>query len=192
MRRVRLPYKGMDFGARVWMRRLAAKQFWRVASWYELEDLIQDGHIHWWRIVERYPDVTDAHRMSLFKTTFQNHIHNLAKHKTRCPEVTVTVLAGNEDHSDFWERLVVEDFDFANCNLLIAKAPEPVQKFMRLMASEDGPRHMRALYRKRRGGGRETTNDRLCRLLGIEHADILGMVRDYLKGSLAGSATAAV
>lgn len=81
----------MDQGARAWLARTARKNYWRVSDWYDLDDLIQDGYWHWYRIINKYPYITkprmtrNARRiiMGLFQRTYTNHLHDLAKR--RCP-----------------------------------------------------------------------------------------------------------
>lgn len=161
----------MDHGARAWMFRHAQKNHWRVAAWYDLDDLIQDGYLHWRRVVQHYPDVVDRpHIMSLFKITYINHIHDLAKRRDRLPEVRLldTAAPGTTlTESDLWDRILVDEQELSEFDVLISQAPDPIRKVLALLTSEDGCRRLRSQYRRLRGGIRETKNERLARLTGL-------------------------
>jgi hypothetical protein len=88
----------MDMGARRWLVKTAYKNLWRVHSFYDLDDLIQDGHMMYALVVQRYPQAKDPpHIMRLFQITFLNHIHDLSKHQSRMAaliDATVDLDAG--------------------------------------------------------------------------------------------------
>ena len=185
------PLRNMDDGAKLWMMKYARKNFWRVAGWYDLDDLFQDGHMTYQRIVEKYcfpwrsyitqygqkmpprrkakPVKDRAHLMALFKLAFCQHIHMLARQRTDAPETVASDLIPPDAHHDWlWERLMPEE---GNLALFIAQAPPLVQAAVRALEDADGPA-LRARYRVRPGGREETFNDRLCRLVGLDPSDV--------------------
>lgn len=181
---------GMDASARAWLVTVSLDHFWRVPGWYELDDLIQDGHLVWWRVVQKYETETGrvrnrAHLMRLFKRSFLNHIHDLSKSKTvaRCEVHAIDMVANNvgEFWHDVWDFVAparnVEEF-----NLLIAEAPAPIKPLLRALVDAASLPIMRALYRVAADGTREMVNDRLCRLVGVDptQSDLATELRAYL------------
>lgn len=170
------PVYGMDRGARLWLYRTAQKNFWRVSSWYDLDDLVQDGFVQYNRIVNKYPHITArAHLMGLFQRTYINHIHDLAKRRSRLIEYPESsLIRDGEQGSPF-------DIPDLPASDLLAKAPEVVHRLLAVVQTEEGRRALRALYRVRSGGTRETVNQRLARLTGLpDSTDFEGVFRGYL------------
>lgn len=180
----------MDRSARAWLVTVAADHYWRVAHWYEFEDLLQDGHMVWWRIVFKYETEperirTRGHLMRLFKTAFLNHIHDLAKNKTvthvevRAEDVKPEVEG--QEH-DVWAKLGCSH-DAGEYLRLIAEAPSIIQPLLNAILYGPPSRMLRSLYRVNRDGTRDTTNSKLCRLVGVdpESTDLATELRSYLK-----------
>lgn len=180
MQRRYKPVYGMDRGARLWIVRTAQKHLWRVPSWYTLDDLVQDGFVQYSRILEKYPHITETrHRMGLFKTTFLHYIDDLSKQKTRLPECNESSLIRDGESGSPFESIA----DLPATDLL-AKAPEVVHRLLSVINTEDGRRSLRALYRIRKDGTRETTNTRLARLTGLTpETDFEGVFRSYFSDS---------
>lgn len=173
----------MDRGARAWVYRTAQKHFWRVCRWYDLDDMVQDGYLHWARLTAKYPDVTDRpHMMRLFQITYINHIHDLAKNRTRQMDDRIAdMMPAEVDPTAALERLWIdrgEDPEFA---VRLQQAPEPIKRLLALLSSEDGRRRLSAVYRRKRGGIRESLNERLCRLTGQDPGavDVEELCRSY-------------
>lgn len=174
----------MDEGTKRWILRTAQSNFWRVASHYDLADLIQDGYLHYYRVVNKYPHIESRrHIMGLFQRTYTNHIHNLAKDRTRMPDHLVT--AGlDDDPADVLERLMgdrnVTAGDMSLVEIL-ESAPAPVRAVLELLLHK--PEALRAPYRVRANGARETLNERICRRLGVPYEfDLVTPTRQYLAG----------
>jgi len=115
-----------------WIVNHATKNFWRVADWYELDDLIQDGLMVAYKCRERYGEKLDPpHFMALVKTAFYRHIAELLRHSRL--EEDITSLAG--DLAGTWEtetayldkhaEPVEGDFDFV---ALLSEMPKSLQK----------------------------------------------------------------
>lgn len=157
----------MDAGAKAWLLRTVRKEYWRVCKLCDLEDLIQDGFMLWALVIQRYPTATRVrHRMALFMRIFYNHIHQMSKHQSRQPDLTLACEMSTPD-GELME-LEVLDEETATLAAKLATAPVPVQKVMQLYSTEAGRRKLRAPYRIYGDGTRETFNERLCRLVGMD------------------------
>lgn len=159
----------MDESAKRWLYKQAHKHLWRVCQWYDLDDLIQDGMMCWWKVVRRYPEVRDRpHMMRLFQTTFTNHVHALANRRTNQLDMLMDdpfPFSGDHPLRD----IVGDEGDAASFAELVAhlsKVSEPARKLLALYTTDEGCRQMRTIYRRRRGGQRETTGERIARLTG--------------------------
>ena len=185
----------MDDGARRWLLKTARKHYWRISSWYDLDDLIQEGYFAYYYVVRRYPKaISPPHRMALFKLVFNSVICNLANQRTRrVEEICMSQLFSDDSmmsadqHVTAFIESVAADPDISEAVGALAAAPEYVKKSLELFASEDGLRRLRAEYRKVPTGKhlrRETLNERLCRLTGYDalKTDIVGGIRACLAG----------
>lgn len=151
-------FYALDDGAIRWMKRVARDQYWRVAPWISLDDLIQDGYLCWYIVRNKYPDVeSHANRMALFKRVFNNHLHNLANARTSHPE---TALAQEELET----KLDAQPCQLAEMMTMIAEAPAKVRGILKKLIAD--PTCLRDTYRTD-GLIRETFNERLCRLAGV-------------------------
>lgn len=193
------PY--LDDAARGWIVNTAKKNFWRVASWYSLEDLIQDGYLCFYKCHARYKFLTvknhplteDKRRfMALAKAAYNNHITNLSNRRTATPEVALSQLLPEgtmaEDHLNALLPVQPEE---ATLQVLLAAAPKELRELFDLLV-QDGVtvvdfarsrlrRHGDRVQRGRRAL-RETTNEHYCRRLGLDPrgTDLIGMVRAFL------------
>lgn len=168
----------MDKGVRGWIKNTASKNFWRVAEYYEFEDLVQDGGLVYARIVSRYPGLNQKQLMALFKTAYINHIHDLSKKASRIeyvreaemPHPLAFLLEGEDADQD-------PDFAF-----IIRQLPASIARVISRMNNE-GRGHP---FRRRPDLSRETSNERACRLAGgldPSKRDIREAVRAYLSGA---------
>ena len=185
----------MDEGARRWLANAVRKHHWRVSRWYDLDDLIQEGYFAYYYTVRHYPKVTHPpHRMALFKLVFNSVICNLANQRTRRIDdiCESSMVSGDEFLTPFLET-VAADPDIAEAAAMLATAPKYVRDAVALFESKDGLKQLRQKYRKKVGQdkrgrfvaqGRETLNERLCRLTGYDPAqtDIVGGIRACLSG----------
>jgi len=168
----------MDDGARLWMFKHAQKNFWRVSRFYEFDDLVQDGYMCYAICVNRYKDIkTPEHLMSLFKITYINHIHDLATKQSICAEQPVADLP-----PQLAERLadLVGAEDVAVLSLMMKQAPEPIKQVLQLFQNEEKLKILRSAFREREGG-RETFNERLCKLIGLDPKknNLPAMIKNY-------------
>jgi hypothetical protein len=155
----------MDTGARRWLVKTAYSHLWRVHSFYEMDDLLQDGHMLYAMVRQRYPDAVDPpHIMRLFQITFLNHIHDLSKHQSRMAALIDT-------STDLDTAELYQDPRFAeqgDAYVIPQSAPWYIHAFLRLLCDPEGQRSLRSQYRVRLSGLRELTHDRLCRLIGAD------------------------
>jgi hypothetical protein len=175
----------MDDGAKRWLWKTARQQYWRVASWIELDDLVSDGYLHYYRVLRKYPQVTDRpHIMRLFQITYINHIHNLAKQRTRQVDRSMAdtlVMREGDEETRLADQSLSEDSLGPLWAALVA-APQLLQELLKAMGRVDSGPVMRAAYRVKKDGTRETVNERLCRMVGVrpESVDLASMLRSYL------------
>lgn len=166
----------MDRGAVGWLHTTVKQNYWRVASWMDYEDLIQDGFYFYCRITEKYPNVTTpSHRMALFKTAFTNHIHDLAKKRTRDSSLSSRESDLGVSLPTLAEQTEPESPD---TSLIIATLPDVLRRLIVVLQTDE---RVRKPYR-RRGAVRETTNERLCRLVGVnpDSVNILALLHLHL------------
>lgn len=156
----------------------ARREYWRVSRWMDLDDLIQDGFMCWYRVIRRYarvPHGSSKHRMALFKRVFTNHIHDLSKRRSRLPEMHFEDLP--HDIADHLHAT------YASQDLYGA-APPLVKLGLTVLMAPEHARSLRSHYRVRVDMSRETFNERLCRLAGLDPRviDLAGEIRYYLEG----------
>lgn len=165
----------MDDGARKWLIKTARKNLWRVADYYDLDDLIQDGLIVWARVVKKYPRAKDKpHLMALFMRSYTNHINTLSKSRTRERDAVKAMI----DTSLIIEPIT--DDGFGHLAAKIATAPPAIQNLLRALATEHGSKVLNAVYRQRRDGSRETRQERLCRMAMVPNGtDLAALARSY-------------
>lgn len=175
--RVRMNRTPLDMDRQAWafVNRIARANFWRVASWYDFDDLAQDGAVIWYRVGRQYPHISDPrHLMSIFKMAYTQHIHDLSKRATRQRELEVAEDDAPElgDDPPRYDPALIE---------LIVHAPASVKAVILAMLEAPGER-LRATYRRRMDGTRETTSERLASLadLSMDTPDLVAAIRSYL------------
>jgi len=200
-----------EFG-RLWLLGTARANYWRVAGWYELDDLIADGHLCWACIVARYQEGQyttktgvvinkrrrvrkTKHLMALFKRAYTNRIHDLAKLRTRAAaellalDIEPTIPLDPEVDS-VWDELC-KDLPSLDHEGLISEAPPLLRRLLRVITADYGVHPLSEPYARcgEHDERRETTNERLCRLINVDPArfDVATALREYLsrKPSLA-------
>lgn len=160
----------MDQSARGWMFKKARSSLWRMKDTMDLDELLQEGWLCWIKVGRKYPHITHApHLMELFKTTFTNHIHDLAEKASRQLPTTggielgdIASFATNPDTSE-----------------VLALMPPGLAKALVALATDP-----RALTTFRWVAGQwETPDEKLCRLAGVkpECVPLLEQVRMYLR-----------
>lgn len=168
----------MDVGARNWLIKTAKQNYWRVACWYELEDLIQDGYVCYAKVIQRYPKAQTAkHVMALFQITFTNHITDLAK-ATRRYKLEVQF---DELPPKYLDQVLEQNpCPYAELLTLISELPLHLRKLIQVMFTEADKIKMPRVRSQR---GRENCNELLCRLVGLDpdivdlHGELVSVLR---------------
>jgi hypothetical protein len=178
-----MPQFEMNVHLKRWLDKQAYSASTTMPNWISQDDLVQEGRYCWSYVNQRYEDVVTevAHMVSLFKTTYKNHLADIYNDKknTRHESSLDQIV---EDGGDFIDLLNDADVDH-----LILQAPEPMQTILRLLITDD-QRILSAPGRTRLDGTRDTLNERLHRALRRydvdvdPDADLATLVRRYLKG----------
>lgn len=170
-----------------WTKNYIKRNKWRVMGYLEFEDLLQEAHLRFFLCVKKYPDVENPqHFFSLYRTAFINRFKELSAVKgDEIPEDPQTfpfeVRAGRAAHlGDLAHRL--------------HKAPKEVKSVLLAMTADDNKNvRARKLQKFKHDGlslkegglrNRETTNEYLCSLVGLDpneinlHKILLDFVRD--------------
>lgn len=189
----------LDKGLRRWIARIARKNAYRIAG-YSAEDLEQEGlacvckcYLHYTGKTlcgsdgeyHRYLPMAEPnkdnqkHFVSLVKVSFLNKISSLAR---RYPPVETPVSAlGSEDESNEskLERLFASDSlvqEGADAAVMLAKAPLEIKRLFELLVA-DG---LELTGRRKLVGSRESTDEKLSNLLGLEKTlPLRKMVAEY-------------
>lgn len=163
-----------------WIVKTSNQELWRVARWYALDDLVQDGLLCFYRCRAAYPKFGNRptptkrrHFMALVQATFRNHINTLARKKYLDP---VTQNATEEQETTFANERAT--FQEGPLRILLRNAPQEVIEVLLTLAL-DATEPLRV--RRGRRLVREITNERLSRVLGLPPADFVTMVTKYLR-----------
>jgi hypothetical protein len=158
----------LDSGGRNWLIKTAKQNLWRVANWYELDDLIEDGLLCWQIVLAKYPQVVARpHLMRLFQTTYRNHLHQLANKRTQTTETCMAILPD-----------LLPDPD-AELLLRVQEAPQPLRAcLLALLARPQAA----GQCRRYAGGQRQTTDSWLKGLANvISDVNVAEQLREFLK-----------
>ena len=191
----------IDKPAQRWLFKTAQKNYWRIQSWYELDDLIQDGYMTWCMVADRYADsvrerckgqpedkrdeVMGEVMMALFIRCYTNHIHDLASKRSRITETALSELVhDNQSHEQFLDQVFGSDASTSDEAELINLAPDGVRQVLQTYNDHPDSPKINAQFRVRRDGTRETFNERLCKLAGRDpkSVDLVKAVHSYLTG----------
>lgn len=177
----------MDDGAKGWLYKTARKNYWRVAQFYEFDDLVQDGFYWYYFVRQRYPQATERkHIMALFQRCFTNHIHDLAK-GTKCYGLGVSgaqkaipvswLSPGNTEAAEG----VYASAPCPDAELLrfVVEAPAHVRACLKALLA--APEKLRAPLRKRLYAADESFNEQLCNIAGLPyHPTLMDDLLAYL------------
>lgn len=163
-----------DMGMRGWILTTARDNLWRVAAWYDLDDLIQEGYICYAICAKKYPHVEQKHFMALLKTCFNNRIHDLASAKARSIVAVEPIEGADECKFNYYYAHDSEnDILF---NVLLQQLPAELKQLVKTLLNDgkDIPMQRTA------NGSRETTNSYLCRLLGLDSkVDLVTVFKEH-------------
>lgn len=157
----------LDAGMRAYIAKFARRNYWRIASWYDLDDLIQDGFFCYAKCRARYvlelktlPEIPTSpdHRklmMRLVMTAFTRHVHDLSIDRTECAAECCFADAGeaDRDFSDEVARTVAAPPGPESLVDLLAAAPREVADLIAILV---GDAVRAAAFVRDAGGLRET------------------------------------
>lgn len=188
---LRDPY--LDEGMRGWIISTAKKNYWRVASYYELDDLIQDGYLCYAKCHSRYRHLTikrhplkdDRRRfMALVQIAFINHITTLSWKRTRLDPVPLSAITQSETgQAVSLEALLPSAPEEASVAVLLASAPAEIKQLFQVLVDEalSLGDMLRQKGSRRRDIRRETSNEYFCRLVGLDpqKVDLVAAVNQH-------------
>lgn len=168
-----------------WVVNFITKNVWRTKPAYDWCDLYQESYLCYDRCVHMYPEVVEApHFMRLVQVTTLNRITDLANKRTKRREVPMEV--GDEDSTmcllDMVPNNMLGISDYENEEWKVMKdSPQLLRRLVRVLTASDVVLAYRVV-----GGIRETTNELLCRLVGVDSTrrDLVGYLRSYLSGEV--------
>ncbi len=197
-KRVKLFQPKLDKYTLKWIQKIAWKSKWAIAPWYELDDLVQDGCMIFYKCRDKFTRIPDLppkeerrRFMAYFMTAFKHHIYDLGKDNVQTVEDTFSTLIpdGAEEFSVPGD---VGEEESVTLSTMIAQAPADIAAILGKLQNEGMEllrtrmRHaflgdgegIRVKYSKRRK--LETPEERFTRLTG--RPDAFEMVRDYVLG----------
>lgn len=160
------------------------KNLWRVSTTHERADLMQEAYIVFLRCASKYAIIdTGAHFMSLFKTAWSRHLHDLSN-KARSSKMMVSESNFDQEDDSEWRRDHVGELDNdGRLAVLMRQAPREVLLVLNLFLN--APQELLDLATQawvRGGRGRDEGNEMVGRLLGVDPAtDPLGAVERHFR-----------
>ncbi len=163
-----------------WIYNHARKNYWRMASYYELDDLIQDGLMCAYKCLDRYgTDLDPPHFMKLVQRSFHNYIGELLRSSRIVNDNTnISDLNSKYSETTILDKISTPEEGEQELNILISELPETLRKVVELYINN--PEKVRKL-RSRLNGRDETLSDRLFKLTGFDRRrDFETELRSYL------------
>lgn len=169
----------MNETSRRWIYKYANKNYSRVANWIEYEDLIQEGYVAYYEVRKRYPAATQpAHIQSLLQLVFRSRIEDIIRKAMRKgrPPTTDTLDA----FKDVEPPSLVEA-DTSGLQLLLIQAPKIIKDVLGVLTDPVMRDALDKPFGRINNGRKETLNDRLCALLGVDSKknDVVKQTRMY-------------
>ena len=163
-----------------WAAKMAHNNVWRTLPLHDVEDLMQDAYLYFMLVKERYNPGNARHFMSLFMRCFYNHIQNLARDRMRQNE-THLVIETADGEIDYLQELCEDQTALValHVKLAVMDAPTEVQSVLNALTD---PEYSYKPKKRRRGRGRETPNQFLCRIAGLNarKIDVVGQIKEWL------------
>lgn len=153
-----------------WIYSNAKRNLWRVGSWYDLEDLINDGLLIALKCRQKLgTEVDDKHYNSYVRKAFHNHLGELIRRKRGVNEVSFLDVVGRSDcdltEQESEELILPPQPCSQEIVAALCQMPESLKRVIDLMVSEEGRKKLDEPMRQR-VDGEETMTDRLYRLAG--------------------------
>jgi len=155
-----------------WVVNFLKRNYWKVAPLYDWDDLFQEAYLKFLVVSEKYPEVVDPpHFMALFKTSFIRRFIDLSKKKMLDPTILEADLFPIDGEPGTLEMNSPTYEDDCFVCMMMHYAPIEIKI---LIEAFDDPK-IRAKFQTKfltvrtgnKKGRKETTNERICRILGI-------------------------
>ena len=164
-----------------WISNHSRKNYWRVASFYEVDDLIQDGIIKAYEVINRYGvpglEIDRPHYMALVKTSFNNHIVDLLPRKYTSEKVSVVSFAvliskptinrmdGMDENGEFWNSYFRSEDGDQEENMFVVEMPEYLRKGVQFFLSN--PNTFQYFRKRLQSEKDESLSSKLARMVGF-------------------------
>lgn len=181
----------LDAGMQGFIASTAKREYWRVAGVLDLEDLIQEGYLCYYKCYRRYSDpnnrnypkdeLTASWMQAIVGRAFMNRIYDLASKKRYGFAVPASEIAAAEEAPEaLLDRALPPVAETSTLRAALAQAPWELLELLRILAN-DGKTALG--FKRKSAGGRETTNEYYCRLLGVspKERNLVAELREYFE-----------
>lgn len=178
-RRVRLVKHEWSPAIQGWTVKYLRANYWRVdTTLYDFEDLLQEARMVYYKVVWKYPLVTEPkHMMALYKRSLSNYICDLSRYKQRKDNCHQQLPVDALDLAD----ALSEDNHEGYLNLLLDEAPEELKLILEAFGDQSFLEELRKSTKRRTLEPRENLNQQLRRILKIEGSfDFVGTLKTLL------------
>lgn len=166
-----------------WIFAYSRKNYWKVAGLIDFDDLIQEGYVSYLYCKELYGDIDPPHLMYMLKLRFSQFVIDTAKKRTGLAEVhPLDNVRDGLTEENIWDRLLKVN-EMQSISLLLSEAPPLVRRVLALFVNDETLAELQKSYSRENNQRKETTNERLCRLIGIDYdpdIDLTLLVQRYL------------
>lgn len=159
---------------------------WKLRALMDYEDMLQEAKLLFLMLKGRYSEMdTPQHFMAIFKTSWNNHVIDLAKKDSQIRahilESDMSYNSEEESYESFFTNIIGEVENKGLLNLKISQAPNEVRMVLSLFLN--APTELldsASLSWKDSGRNKDYGNRMLCKLLGVkEGTDLIGKVEEY-------------
>lgn len=165
-----------------------ARNYWRVASFMDYEDMIQESYIKYLQCVRKYPRVVEPqHFMRLFQVALMNHFNTLSNKASEAGDRVDSVQYDPDEGEErsIFDNMVGDVKHNGDLAVAYSQMPQEARQCLLLMLDDDeGVFRQRRKKRELRRGlwKRETTNQFWCRIIGADpnKVDLPNVFRKYL------------
>lgn len=195
MDREHLPTRQWKGSIEGWVVNYLSANAWRTQPEHDFDDLLQEAYILFMVCQERYTHVTEErHFFSLFRRALTNRVNDLSVVRSKRHEQTLyptgpegdeqaasTFLACSNDDERGVDHGSGESVADTDLRLDLAGAPEPVAQVAAMLSDPDP---LRFRYLRTADGVRQTTNEFLCYLAGVDPTEynLSRWLRKVLRG----------
>lgn len=179
---------GFEGRLRGWTVNHVSRNYWRVESTMERDDVMQESYLTFLKVKARYAGVVDepAHFMALYKTAWTRRFTDLANADTaRRVEISSDRSGPDGEARTSVEELTAGETDNdGRLAVLLRQAPREVMQVVNLFLS--CPQEILDLALQSWQGDRrrsDTSSRKVCQLLGLPGGrDVIAETIDYFTG----------